>query len=77
VKYCLLYLCCVFIVLPANAQLADSAIVATIDSNNRIQFSAKLPKLTQIPGAPEPFYTYLWDFGDGNQFNGQSPPAHS
>jgi len=75
VKYCLLYLCCVFIVLPANAQLADSAIVATIDSNNRIQFSAKLPKLTQIPGAPEPFYTYLWDFGDGH-FSTSKSPSH-
>lgn len=57
----------------ASAQQADSAIIAEIDSTNKISFSAKLPALTQIPGAPEPFYTYLWDFGDGHFSTAENP----
>ncbi|GAB3419805.1 hypothetical protein GCM10027516_15700 [Niabella aquatica] len=51
----------------------DSAIVAVPDSSNAVSFSVKLPALTQIPGAPEPFYTYLWDFGDGHFSTAENP----
>jgi PKD repeat protein len=55
------------------AQQADSTIIATTDSSNKVSFSIKLPALTQIPGAPAPFYTYLWDFGDGHFSTAESP----
>lgn len=55
------------------AQQADSTIIATTDSSNRVSFSIKLPALTQIPGAPAPFYTYLWDFGDGHFSTAENP----
>ncbi len=55
------------------AQQADSTIIATTDSSNKISFSVKLPALTQIPGAPAPFYTYLWDFGDGHFSTAENP----
>nr|WP_262919657.1 PKD domain-containing protein [Niabella hibiscisoli] len=38
-----------------------------------MSFSIKLPALTQIPGAPAPFYTYLWDFGDGHFSTAENP----
>ncbi|HMR82324.1 MAG TPA: PKD domain-containing protein, partial [Niabella sp.] len=59
----------------ASAQQADkdSSIVAATDSSNKVSFSVKLPALTQIPGAPEPFYTYLWDFGDGHFSTAENP----
>lgn len=74
-KYCLTILIHVFFFQTMLAQQPDSAIVATLDSNNRVTFSVKLPKLTQIPGAPDPFYTYLWDFGDGH-FSMAENPVH-
>ncbi|MEE6187364.1 PKD domain-containing protein [Niabella digestorum] len=57
----------------AIAQQADSTIIANMDSTNKVSFSIALPPLTQIPGAPEPFYTYLWDFGDGHFSTAESP----
>jgi len=55
------------------AQQADSTIIATTDSSDKVSFSIKLPALTQIPGAPAPFYTYLWDFGDGHFSTAENP----
>jgi len=42
-------------------------------SDNEIQFSSVDTPLTQIAGAPEPFYTYWWEFGDGNYSRSESP----
>lgn len=33
--------------------------------NNGVQFSTTLRPLIQVPGAPKPYYTYFWEFGDG------------
>jgi len=42
---------------------------------NQATFQAELPKLTGIPGGRQPFYTYLWDFGDGH-FSTEEAPKH-
>jgi hypothetical protein len=52
----------------------DSSVLAT-QKENKVSFKANLPALTQIPGAPKPFYTYLWDFGDGH-FSTEENPDH-
>ncbi len=52
----------------------DTAVLAT-QKENKVSFKANLPVLTQIPGAPKPFYTYLWDFGDGH-FSNEANPEH-
>lgn len=69
---------CLYSSLSATAQdttmMTDTAIVIKQEAN-RVAFSAPLPPLKQIPGAPEPFYTYLWDFGDGH-FSTQEKPVH-
>jgi PKD repeat protein len=61
----------------ANQLLAqvDSSNVVSEQMENKIRFKAQLPALKQIPGAPKPFYTYLWDFGDGH-FSTQENPEH-
>ncbi|WP_346235957.1 PKD domain-containing protein [Niabella insulamsoli] len=74
-KYVTTIYCLFVFYINAFAQHADSAIVATPDSSKAFSFSIKLPALTQIPGAPEPFYTYLWDFGDGH-FSMSEKPEH-
>ena len=52
----------------------DTAVTVS-QKENKISFKANLPPLTQIPGAPNPFYTYLWDFGDGH-FSTVENPEH-
>ncbi len=52
----------------------DSSVNVT-QKENKVLFKANLPLLTQIPGAPKPFYTYLWDFGDGH-FSTSENPEH-
>lgn len=44
-------------------------------SEGRIAFSAELRPLVQVPGGRTPFYTYLWDFGDGH-FSTEKNPKH-
>ncbi|MBL7775541.1 MAG: PKD domain-containing protein [Saprospiraceae bacterium] len=41
-----------------------------------LRFTAKEPPLpAPIPGAPEPFYTHYWEFGDGD-FSFEKSPLH-
>lgn len=42
---------------------------------NQASFQAELPALAGIPGGRHPFYTYLWDFGDGH-FSTEAMPKH-
>ncbi len=42
---------------------------------NQASFQAVLPQLAGIPGGRQPFYTYLWDFGDGH-FSTEEAPKH-
>ncbi len=40
-----------------------------------VAFSSELRPLRPIAGAPEPFYTYFWEFGDGG-FSFEKEPKH-
>ena len=42
---------------------------------NKVRFEAETPALRQIAGAPEAFYTYFWEFGDGH-YSTESQPEH-
>lgn len=63
--------------LPIGMVPADTvpAILNYKIENNVLKFSATLRPLRQIAGAPEPFYTYFWEFGDG-QFSFEKEPEH-
>jgi hypothetical protein len=51
------------------------AIINHTIENGQVKFSSVLRPLRQIAGAPEPFYTYFWEFGDG-QFSFEKEPQH-
>lgn len=42
---------------------------------NQINFLPETPPLIQIAGAPQAFYSYYWEFGDGN-FSKEKNPQH-
>jgi PKD repeat protein len=58
--------------LPSDTVAAK--LVYDIKENN-INFSSELRPLRAIAGAPLPFYTYFWEFGDGN-FSFDESPKH-
>lgn len=74
-KYYYTLFFCLITALNILAQQPDSSIIAKANSAGKVSFLINLPALTQIPGAPEPFYTYLWDFGDGH-FSTAEKPQH-
>jgi len=43
--------------------------------DNAIRFSAVTPPLQQVQGAPQAFYTYYWEFGDG-AYSTEPTPEH-
>ena len=43
---------------------------------NQVTFGAEMPPLNQIAGAPKAFYTYYWEFGDGN-YSFEKNPTHT
>ena len=60
----------------AQVNLTDTvpATINYVTENEAIIFNAGLRPLRQIAGAPAPFYTYLWEFGDGTFSFEKSPP---
>ncbi|WP_281989390.1 DUF7619 domain-containing protein [Aquimarina aggregata] len=42
---------------------------------NQVMYSAQMPPLNQIAGAPKAFYTYYWEMGDGN-YSFKEKPEH-
>src|SRR5690606_15827431 len=61
---------------------AHAGVIATVETRIDVQFlgsqatfQAELPTLAGIPGGRQPFYTYLWDFGDGH-FSTEEAPKH-
>ncbi len=62
---------------PVILSPADSlARIETAISGNYIDFKAVLRPLQPIPGGRQPFYSYLWDFGDGH-FSTEPEPRHA
>lgn len=51
------------------------AIINYKEENGIVKFSSVLRPLRPIAGAPEPFYTYFWEFGDGT-FSFDKEPEH-
>ncbi|WP_299432667.1 PKD domain-containing protein [uncultured Aquimarina sp.] len=44
--------------------------------DDKIIYGAEMPPLNQIAGAPKAFYTYYWEFGDGN-YSFKEKPIHA
>ncbi|WP_108807946.1 PKD domain-containing protein [Aquimarina spinulae] len=44
-------------------------------NGNQVVYGAEMPPLNQIAGAPKAFYTYYWEFGDGN-YSFKEKPVH-
>ena len=53
-----------------------SASIVYKTQKNSVEFNAETPVLNQIAGAPKAFYTYFWEFGDGN-YSKQEKPKHT
>jgi PKD repeat protein len=52
------------------------AIIKHTEDNGAVKFSPQLRALRPIAGAPAPFFTYFWDFGDGG-FSFEKEPVHT
>lgn len=61
-------------IIPVDSLIRAAPITSTVQGN-RVLFSAEMPPLLQMAGAPEAFYTYYWEFGDGN-FSFEEQPDH-
>ncbi|TKC08686.1 DUF7849 domain-containing protein [Pedobacter frigoris] len=63
--------------IPPKIVAADTvpAIINHKIENGIVKFSSVLRPLRPIAGAPEPFYTYFWEFGDG-KFSFEKEPEH-
>ncbi|MEB3344208.1 PKD domain-containing protein [Aquimarina gracilis] len=59
----------------SNDTLRIASITHEIEGN-RVTFGAKMPALNQIAGAPKAYYTYYWEFGDGN-YSFKKNPTHT
>src|SRR5688572_11290381 len=53
----------------------EAKIQHSVDEN-RVRFSALTPPLQQMQGAPAAFYTYYWEFGDGD-YSTEPTPTHT
>ena len=61
--------------LVAQQNDTTAAIIQVELKNNKADFNSILRPLQKIPGAPEAFYAYFWEFGDGN-FSFEQTPKH-
>jgi len=55
--------------------ITRTASIVYIINGNKVSFNPETPELNQIAGAPKAFYTYYWEFGDGN-YSFQKDPTH-
>ena len=59
-----------------NDTITRTATIEYTVNGNKISFKPETPKLNQIAGAPKAFYTYYWEFGDGN-YSLEEAPKHT
>ncbi|PCH53470.1 MAG: PKD domain-containing protein [Flavobacteriaceae bacterium] len=59
-----------------NDTITRTATVRYTVNENKVSFSPETPQLNQIAGAPKAFYTYYWEFGDGN-YSFKTAPKHT
>lgn len=59
-----------------NDTVARSASINYIINGNKVSFNPETPQLNQIAGAPKAFYTYYWEFGDGD-YSFKKEPKHT
>lgn len=63
----------------AAAQINDTdtlpAVVEPQIQDNRVKFTSLLRPLRGVAGAPAPFYSYFWEFGDGT-YSFEKEPFH-
>ena len=60
----------------AKGQKVDSSSAINVQlKNNQATFASSLRPLQPIAGAPDPFYSYYWEFGDGH-FSFEENPKH-
>jgi len=73
----LILLCISLNTVKAQIVPADTvpAIINYTTENGVTKFSSILRPLRQIAGAPQPFYSYFWEFGDGG-FSFEKEPEH-
>ena len=66
-----------FVKLSAQILPSDTvpAIIHYKTENGTTKFTSELRPLRPIAGAPAPFYTYFWEFGDGG-FSFEESPSH-
>ncbi len=55
--------------------LTRAATIIFKTTGNEVEFTPETPPLNQIAGAPKAFYSYYWEFGDGN-FSKEKKPKH-
>jgi len=59
-----------------NDTISRNAIIEYSINGNNVSFIPETPDLNQIAGAPKAFYTYFWEFGDGD-YSMEKEPTHS
>lgn len=75
-KYLISILLCLF-VLSIFSQEENTLIIQPIENNgNQFNFTSIDSPLVRIAGAPEPFYTFWWEFGDGHYSTEDNPVHH-
>jgi len=62
--------------LPVHPSDTIPPVIEVNEINDSIRFEAKLRPLRRVSGAPEAFYTYFWEFGDG-RFSFEKNPVYS
>ncbi len=56
--------------------ISRKATILPTQNQNAFIFDSEKPLLNQIAGAPKAFYSYYWEFGDGN-FSTKEKPKHT
>ena len=59
-----------------NDTITRTATIKTSITGNYVELIPETPTLNQIAGAPKAFYTYYWEFGDGN-YSTKKDPKHT